>query len=117
MMVSIELPYPSLSGNHHTRGAAGGRRYLTKDAQAYRICVAVAVGTRRAPPGPLHCDWLIAPPDSKARDTDNLMKVVKDALTLSGFWPDDSNRVLPRGCWEWAPPVAGGRILLSVKPL
>jgi Holliday junction resolvase RusA-like endonuclease len=115
--VVIELPWPGLSGNNHTRGKPGGGRYLTRGAQAYRMAVGLCVGRRRAPAGPLHTQWLLCPPDGRARDVDNVMKVVKDALTAAQFWPDDSNRVIAAGGWEWAPPGTPGGIFLSVRSL
>lgn len=114
--IVIELPWPSLSGNNHTRGRAGGGRYLTAEAKAYRMAVGLCVGRRRAPEGAVRTEWLLSPPDSRARDVDNVMKVVKDALTAAGFWADDSNRVIPAGAWQWAPPSKPGGIYLTVTP-
>lgn len=112
----IELPYPTSTGNHAVRHGAGGH-YLTKGALAYRMAVAQALAGRRAPAGAIRTDWLLAPPTAAARDFDNLMKVVADALTQAGFWVDDSNRILVRGSWEWTAPVQGGRVWLEVSPL
>lgn len=117
VLANFELPYPGHTGNKSVRHG-GGRHYLTKEALAYRVQVASAVnptGRLKPLPGPLHCDWLIAPPDLKARDIDNLLKVVKDALTKAGVWADDSNRVLPAGSWLWTDPVPGGRIFLTLS--
>jgi len=52
-------------------------------------------------------DFLVEPPDRRGREVDNLMKVVKDALTDAGFWVDDSNKVIRKGSWEWAAPGKG----------
>lgn len=113
--VTVELPYPTLSGNNHTRGRAGGGRYLTAEARAYRVLVATALRGRQAPPGPLHVEWVLAPPDRRHRDVDNVLKPAKDALTLAGFWPDDSNRVIASGGWVWTDPVPGGAVLLTAR--
>lgn len=117
MMLStlqLELPYPTGTGNHSVRHTRSGGHYVTKEAQAYRDLVSLAVRGRRAPPGALSVAWCFVPPDRRARDADNLLKVVKDALTRCGFWADDSNRVIRQGSWEWAEPVKGGAILLDV---
>ena len=115
--VSVEITYPPLSGNHHVKGTSSGRRYLSPATLAYRMAVKAAVGLRRAPPGPLNVEYLIAPPDKRARDADNLQKVANDALTLAGFWVDDNNTVLKTGSWVWTDPVPGGRILVTVTAL
>lgn len=110
---SIELPYPAGSGNHSVRHTRSGGHYLTAGTLAYRLAVKAAVGLARAPDGPIQADWVISPPDRRARDFDNLMKVVKDALTLAGFWGDDSNRVIRGGSWVWCEPTKGGAITLT----
>jgi len=115
--VTIELPYPGRTGNHSVRHTATGRHYVSKEALAYRALVSQALRGRRAPPGPISVAWTFVPPDRRARDADNLLKVVKDALTLAGFWADDSNKVIQRGDWEWVEPEKGGSILLTVSSL
>jgi len=112
-LTGLELPYPGGSGNHSVRHA-GGSHYLSDEAKAYRVLVALACRHVRPVVGPLCLDWLIAPPDKRARDIDNLFKVVCDALTHAGFWPDDSNKVITQGAWQWAAPVPGGAIFLTV---
>lgn len=117
-LATLELPYPSHTGNHSVRHTRGGGHYVTKEAEAYRLMVSLKASPGRMAPrmlaGPLRLEWLIAPPDRKARDVDNLMKVVCDALTRCGFWVDDSNKVLKHGSWQWTDPVPGGSILLTV---
>jgi Holliday junction resolvase RusA-like endonuclease len=115
-VVTVELPYPTLSGNHSTRGKAGGGRYLTPEARAYHVRVAMALQERKAPPGLIHVEWLLAPPDKRERDEDNLFKVVKDALTRAGFWTSDGNHVIASGEWRWTDPTPGGAVLLTVRP-
>ncbi len=112
--VQLELPYPSRTGNHSVKHTANGRHYLTKEALTYRDLVAACLRGRKAPAGQLSVAWTFCPPDRRRRDTSNLLKVVEDALTLAGFWADDSNLVQPRGSWEWREPVKGGVVLLDV---
>lgn len=113
----LEVPYPKASGNSHVRHG-GGAHYLTKGARAYRSLVAVAAHAQglhsRMLPGPLEVEFSIAPPDRRARDADNLLKPVLDALTNAGVWVDDSNRVIARTSVEWCDPEPGGRILLTI---
>lgn len=122
--IELALPYPP-SGNHSVRHARGGAHYLTPQTRAYRAAVAVEVvraglaygGGVAGLPGPLATAWLVQPPDRKARDSDNVLKVVRDALTRAGLWVDDSNRVIRRETFVWGPPVPGGRIELTVEVL
>jgi Holliday junction resolvase RusA-like endonuclease len=112
MLGQVELPYPTGTGNTSVRHAAG-RHYLSKEAMAYRMAVAQRVGRRTPLRGPLHMDWLIAPPDQRRRDHDNLEKVAGDALVKAGFIEDDSNQVIVSGAWRWTDPVKGGAILVT----
>ena len=122
--IELSLPYPP-SGNHSVRHAAGGRHYLAASARAYRGAVLVAVAgrglgsfaRRGALQGPLALSWLLLPPDARARDSDNVMKAVRDALTKAGVWVDDSNRVIRREVIEWSDPVPGGRVELTIEVL
>lgn len=92
----LELAYPGVTGNHSVRHTRSGGHYLSAKADAYTWLVKDAISSRKAPPGQICVDWLFAPPDARGRDVDNLMKVVKDALTKCGFWADDSNKVMER---------------------
>lgn len=125
--VSLELPYPEVTGNHAVRHARG-RHYRTDRAQAYRTVVGLAVasykrsqavvgGVQLPLPGPLAAEWVLAPPDRRARDVDNVRKEAADALTHAGFWADDSCKVLRQESFSWTDPVPGGRILLTVRQL
>jgi crossover junction endodeoxyribonuclease RusA len=118
MLISIDLPYPvGCTGNTAVRHA-GGRHYLSARTVEYHALVAQAVKRLRLPApleGPLYADWLIMPPDKRARDHTNIFKTCEDALTRAGFWVDDSNRAIFAGRWRWAAPVKGGRIYLTVS--
>lgn len=122
--LTLELPYPPVTGNLAVRHAGRGVHYKTEPAKAYERAVAAAVQIGRltgqiapqALAGPLVVSWVLAPPDRRARDCDNVRKVVGDALTKAGLWSDDSNRVLVRELFEWTDPVIGGQILVTVEP-
>lgn len=114
----FELPYPKGSGNHSVRHG-GGAHYLTAAAKAYRSLVAFEClrqgvhGLKLA--GPLQLEILAAPPDLRARDDDNLLKVVKDAITKAGVWVDDSNKVIRKTVLEWCDREEGGRVLVTLS--
>ena len=38
----------------------------------------------------LHVEIIFYPPDKRLRDLDNYLKALLDAITLTGFWTDDS---------------------------
>ena len=121
----IELPWPAVTGNRAVRHTRSGGHYKMPQAGAYEAAVALIVAGqgvggqkgRKGLVGPLNAFWLLAPPDRRARDIDNVRKVVADALTRAGFWTDDSNKVLRRESFEWTDPVPGGRIALTVEVL
>lgn len=117
--IQVDLPYPPLSGNRAVRHGRGGQHYKQAASRAYEALVLTRldrlglVGRRLA--GPLQADFLVSPPDARARDADNLLKVVKDALTRARFWADDSNKVVARTTVEWLEPTPGGVITLAVR--
>ena len=121
----LELPYPPVTGNQAVRHAGRGVHYKTAQAKAYESAVAIRVRLNRvlgqlsAKPlaGPLKASWVLAPPDRRARDCDNVRKIVGDALTKAGLWADDSNKVLVRESFEWVAPEPGGKLLLTLQSI
>ena len=113
------LPYPPVTGNHTTRSGRG-RFWTAEKAKQYRGQVAILIrsaGLSLSLKGPLSIELLVAPPDRRARDQDNLQKVVFDSLTRAKFWADDSNKVIRKAVVEWTDPVPGGAIEMSVVVL
>lgn len=127
-MITLELPFPP-TGNSSTRHTRGGGHYKTAEAVAYRAAVlrllagmGLGKGMARKSSlgplkGPLKACWVIAPPDNRARDLDNVRKEAADALTLAGLWVDDSCKVLRQEIFEWVPPEPGGKVLLTVETM
>lgn len=121
----FELPWPKVTGNQAVRHTRTGGHYKTDQAKAYeavvaQIVAAMGMGTllgQKPLAGPLSVAWLLSPPDRRARDIDNLRKVVADALTRAGFWEDDSNKVLVREAFEWADSTPNGELHLTVEML
>ena len=116
--LSLELGWPP-TGNHATKHTRSGVHYKTREASLYRSFVRNAVYERMIPglplTGPLAVSWLLAPPDKRARDVDNVRKECADALTLAGLWTDDSCKVIRQENFLWTEPVPGGRVLLTVE--
>ncbi len=121
----FSLPWPAATGNHAVKHTRTGGHYKTPEAKAYEAVVAQIVAGmgmgnllgQKPLGGPLAVSWLLAPPDRRARDLDNLRKVVADALTRAGFWADDSNKVLARESFEWTDATPGGEVSLLVEVL
>lgn len=121
----FSLPWPAATGNHAVKHTRTGGHYKTPAAKAYegtvaQIVAGMGMGSllgQKPLDGPLAVSWLLSPPDRRARDIDNLRKVVADALTKAGFWVDDSNKVLTRESFEWADSTPGGEVSLVVEVL
>lgn len=117
------LPWPAVTGNHAVKHTRTGGHYKTADARAYegvvaQIVAAMGMGNllgKKPLGGPLVVSWLLSPPDRRARDVDNVRKVVADALTRAGFWADDSNKVLVEEHFVWTDSMPGGEISLLVE--
>lgn len=116
--ITIELPYPPFTGNTATRHA-NGAHYRRPEANRYRGLIRMLIASQRLDlglSGPLQVDWVLAPPDRRARDQTNVLKEVEDCLTAAGVWTDDSNHVIKRTTVEWTEPVKGGAILVTIRP-
>lgn len=116
--ITIELPYPPVTGNRATRHG-GGAHYRLPEAKRYRGAICMLIASLRLNlglTGPLTVDWVLAPPDKRARDQTNVLKEVEDCLTEAGLWTDDSNKVIRRTTVEWTEPVKNGAILVTVRP-
>lgn len=121
-VISLQLPWPAKStGNHATKHTRGGVHYTTATAKAYRARVAAGIagaGLVLGLPGPLQVEWQLTPPSGHGVDVDNVRKTVADALTLAGFWADDSNKVIRREVFDWmgqCPDKVGAvRVVVSV---
>lgn len=115
---TFDLPYPPLSGNRAARKGQG-KVYTPRAIQTYRSAVAVACSragvARLALRGPLEAVFVVAPPDNRARDADNLLKVVKDAITRAGVWADDSNRVIASESVQWTTCEKGGAVMVLLR--
>lgn len=113
----LELPWPP-TGNHATKHTRSGIHYKTAEAKAYRAAITQLLGWKGLGidplTGPLKVEWLLAPPDRRARDVDNVRKECADALTLGKLWADDSNKVIRDEHFIWTDPVENGKVLLTV---
>ena len=115
--IELELPWPP-TGNSSTRHTRSGIHYKTAEAKSYRAAIAQLLGWKglgKEPLlGPLKVEWLLAPPDRRARDVDNARKEAADALTLGGLWADDSNKVIREERFIWTEPEPKGKIFLTI---
>lgn len=85
---TITVPWPP-SGNHAVKHA-NGSHYLRKEVLDYRKQVAeLCIGAKRIT-GPYRLKVVFSPPDKRARDMDNALKSLLDALVPAGFLPSDS---------------------------
>ena len=119
--LEIILPYPpaGTTGNHAVKHARGGH-YLTTATKRYRYAVMMCCATQRARrqlAGPLLVEWAFNPPDRRARDSDNVLKTLKDAMTAAGVWIDDSNKVIRRESIEWLEPLTDGRVVVHIRAM
>ena len=121
-LYALELPWPGATGNRQARHGKHGA-YLNPAVARFRALVAQTAAAqgwggwdaRKPLLGPLAVELLMAPPDKRARDADNVAKVVLDSLTHAGVLSDDSNRVVRRVVLEWTQPMPAGRVLVTLS--
>lgn len=101
------LPFPP--SLNHCWGAKGKVRFLSAKYKAFLEDVALVVaGTKLVEPTSdgYYVELLVAPPDRRKRDLDNVVKPILDAMTRCCVWQDDC--AVARLVVERAEPVAAG---------
>lgn len=85
---SLTLPWPP-TGNSAVRHAQGVH-YLRPEVIAYRDSVAALCAKRAPVRGRYRLHVHMSPPDARARDIDNALKSLFDALVKAGYMQSDS---------------------------
>lgn len=96
-MIAIDLPYPpsvNTYWRHLASGPLAGRTLISRQGRAYRaevvrLCYARKLHEKKLS-GRLGITIRALPPDRRARDLDNILKSLLDALTHAGVVVDDS---------------------------
>jgi crossover junction endodeoxyribonuclease RusA len=120
--MSFLLPYPPSVNNRLNHFAVKGRvRAVLK--KPYRQWKTAAAETIAASPdafqikGTYRLDLIVCRPDRRARDLDNIIKPVSDALTEAGVIEDDSLALRITVRWLDGPPQPPGWIIVGVFPV
>lgn len=109
--VSFSLPLFPPTVNNLFANAAGGGRFKTRDYASWcrsidgflQTACRSATGTATRPKlrGPVAVDYVVARPDKRRRDLDNLLKALNDILTRNWIIEDDA--LIERLAISWAP--------------
>ena len=121
-IIQLCLPYPPLSGNNANK-VGQGRIYKTDAAKGFELAVkSVIVNSRFAS---IKVDYQIIvtydvwPPDKRERDSDNVEKPTKDAITKAGLWSTDSNKLIRESRFRWhdrnEEEAPHGLVVLTIK--
>lgn len=89
-MIKLSLPFPP-SVNHYW-GQFGKQRFIGKKGKEFRLAVAEACLEEevQALEGPLSIHITLFPPDKRARDIDNVIKPLLDAMEHAGCFENDN---------------------------
>ena len=111
---SFLFPYPP--SVNHCWGRKGKAVFLSSKYKDFLNDVALVVaGTRlREAPG-YYINLVVAPPDRRARDLDNVLKPILDSLTRCCVWTDDS--LVARIHVDRSEPKKGGEVAVMVGVL
>jgi crossover junction endodeoxyribonuclease RusA len=115
-MIKLILPYPPSVNTYW--GFSGSRRFLTKKANEFkRLCKTAFVASNQNPFGleRLSITIHLNPPDRRARDIDNVVKSLLDALGQAGLFVDDSQ--IDVLCVYRHEPVKGGECRVILLPI
>lgn len=112
------ITFPAVTGNHYKSVNFKSRRvYVTAEGKAYRNAVKLDIIKQRNGLQPIctpvEVEVIFYPPDKRRRDSDNLEKVLNDALTLAGLWTDD--KLIKRKVVTMADPDGTARVEMMVK--
>jgi crossover junction endodeoxyribonuclease RusA len=107
------LPYPP-TVNHYW--VVGNRRvYISPEGRQYRRRVKAILAGVPTLDGDVAMAVMVHPPDRRARDLDNVLKALLDALEQAGVYRDD-NQVANLHLVRFAP-APPGRVEVWVSPL
>lgn len=116
---TVTLPWPPSTNRIWRNVAVSGkpRTLLSEEGRVYRKAAAdaclVAKLAGKQIPDRLALRLVVQAPDRRARDLDNTVKAVQDALTHAGVWLDDSQ--IDRLLVERGPVVKGGMVSVTVE--
>ncbi|WP_421329865.1 RusA family crossover junction endodeoxyribonuclease [Aeromonas veronii] len=116
---TVTLPWPPSTNRIWRNVAVSGkpRTLLSQEGRVYRKAAAdaclVAKLAGKQIPDRLALRLVVQAPDRRARDLDNTVKAVQDALTHAGLWLDDSQ--IDRLLVERGPVVKGGMVSVTVE--
>ncbi len=116
---TMTLPWPPSTNRIWRNVAVSGkpRTLLSQEGRVYRKAAAdaclVAKLAGKQIPDRLALRLVVQAPDRRARDLDNTVKAVQDALTHAGVWLDDSQ--IDRLLVERGPVVKGGMVSVTVE--
>ena len=116
---TVTLPWPPSTNRIWRNVAVSGkpRTLLSQEGRVYRKAAAdaclVAKLAGKQIPDRVALRLLVQAPDRRARDLDNTVKAVQDALTHAGVWLDDSQ--IDRLLVERGPVVKGGMVSVTVE--
>lgn len=116
---TVTLPWPPSTNRIWRNVAVSGkpRTLLSQEGRVYRKAAAdaclVAKLAGKQISDRLALRLVVQAPDRRARDLDNTVKAVQDALTHAGVWLDDSQ--IDRLLVERGPVVKGGMVSVTVE--
>lgn len=115
MSAYVRLPYPPSANNlfiNIKHGRAPSPRY-----KAWLAAAATALHGAPQIAGAYHIAIHADRPDRRARDLDNLLKPINDALKKAGVIEDDSLAVTLFAKWTGPDPVKDAKVMVSVSPV
>lgn len=116
---TVTLPWPPSTNRIWRNVAVSGkpRTLLSQEGRVYRkaaadACLLAKLAGKQISER-LALRLVVQAPDRRARDLDNTVKAVQDALTHAGVWLDDSQ--IDRLLVERGPVVKGGMVSVTVE--
>lgn len=110
------LPYPP-SVNDYWRNAKNGKhKYIKKEGKIFREQVGLILRKFKPVKGQVKLKVLLAMPDNRVRDIDNILKALLDAINHANKIDDDESRILHNLTVERVGNVSGGGVIIKIEP-
>lgn len=116
-MITLSLPFPP-SANRLWR-AVRGRQIKSAEYRAWLLEAQAAITAAcigGSMPGQYHMQIFATRPDLRARDIDNLIKPLGDAIAAAGLVLNDSKAASVYAAWTPSKPLKGGAITVHLRP-
>ena len=110
--IAVMLPYPPSVNKYWLNAKGGKHKYIQKDGRIFREKVREICSQTKPIVGQIQLTVLLAMPDNRIRDLDNILKALLDGIVKSGIIADDDSRIVPEIIVKRVGKIKGGKVIV-----